>query len=142
MMKGRERVSGAAEEEGTCVHFNTENTRQRTPSNTVKGYMALEQIFVSARTIKRHHHRFCRSARPSVSLCACLCVREKVCVCVSMITSTHTNTHAHTHTHTHTHTHRVLGATQKGGFQRRGRSAEPALLIVSLLSLFLTASSS
>jgi hypothetical protein len=32
-----------------------------------------------------------------------------------------------------------MGATQKGGFQRRGRSAEPALLIVSLLSLFLTA---
>jgi Leucine-rich repeat (LRR) protein len=32
-----------------------------------------------------------------------------------------------------------MNATQKGDFQRRGRSAEPALLIVSLLSLFLTA---
>ena len=72
-------------------------------------------------------------------LLLCVCVPPCVPLCLHDYFNTDARTH--THAHTHTHTHRVMGATQKGGFQRRGRSAarEPVLLIVSLISLFLTA---
>ena len=109
--------------------------RPRTPAATVLAFLSLRAALCESL-------RMSMCVRESVCVracCSCVCVC--VCTCESPFVPLSLSVHNYfnTHTHTHTHTHRVMGATQKGGFQKMGLSAEPALLIVSLLSLFLTA---